>query len=482
MGEESQMSPLRRTRIVCTLGPASDLDDTVRAMIRAGMDAARLNFSHGEHADHARHIERVRRIARAENATVAIIADLQGPKIRVRDFANGSVALTPGSTFTLTTQEIPGDAKRASVDFLSLPQTVRAGNRILLCDGLIELQVVSTDASDVVTRVINGGELRSHQGVNLPGVSLGISALTVKDRADLVFAIEQGVDYIAQSFVRSDADVLELKQLLAAQHADIPVIAKIEKHEAVEQIENILRVSDSVMVARGDLGVEALPEQVPLFQKEIIHQANAAGKPAITATQMLESMIEHPRPTRAEASDVANAILDGTDAVMLSAETAMGRYPVQVVEMMARIANAVEGQVAYQPTFSQSRVSAPSVTDAIGLATCETALKLHARVIITATQSGYTARMIARHRPQIPILAVTADEQTLRRLALVWGVRPALTSQVNSLEAVVAGCLEVAVNLGLAEKGDLVVITGGAPPGVPGTTNMVQVRVVSDRV
>ena len=450
----------------------------VRALICAGMDAARLNFSHGEHADHAQRVERVRRIAREENANVAIIADLQGPKIRVRELVNGTVELIPGSSFTLTTQVLLGDATRASIDFAALPQIVQPGNRILLRDGLIELQVVSIDATEVVTRVINGGELGSHQGVNLPGVPLAISALTVKDRADLAFAVEQGVDYIAQSFVRSEADVLELKQLLSAHHADIPVIAKIEKREAVEQIEKILEISDGVMVARGDLGVEAPPEQVPLFQKEIIRQANAAGKPAITATQMLESMIEHPRPTRAEASDVANAILDGTDAVMLSAETAMGRYPVQVVEMMARIAGAIEEKVPYNPTPRKSRDSQTSITDAIGSATCETALKLRARVIITATQSGYAARMIARHRPPTPIFAVTANERTLRRLALVWGVRSALMPPVQTLEKVIAACLEVAVKEQVAENGDLVVITGGAPPGIIGTTNMIQVRVI----
>lgn len=449
-------------------------------MIRAGMDCARLNFSHGGHPDHAQRVERVRRIARAEYANVAIMADLQGPKIRVQELEHGAVTLKPGGTFTLTTEPVRGDASRASVDYAALPRTVRAGNRILLCDGLIELKVISTDATQVVTEVVNGGELGSHQGVNLPGVALGSSALTAKDRADLTFAVEQGVDFIAQSFVRNENDVVELKQLLSQQHSDIPVIAKIEKNEAVERIEKILEVSDGVMVARGDLGVEARPEQVPLFQKEIIRQANGAGKPAITATQMLESMIEHPRPTRAEASDVANAILDGTDAVMLSAETAIGRYPVEVVAMMARIAGAIESQVPYNPAPGRSREQGTSVTDAIGAATCETAMKLNARVILTATHSGYSARMIARHRPQVPIFAVTSDEQTLRRLALVWGVRSGLMAAVKTLEQVVDGCLQIAVDQGVVAAGDLVVVTGGAPPGVTGTTNMIQVRTVGD--
>ncbi len=473
---------MQRTRIVCTLGPTSDTDDIVRAMIRAGMDAARMNFSHGDHATHAARIERVRRIAAEENANIAIIADLQGPKIRVGNISNGKVSLATGSTFTLTTHSIDGDANRASVDFAALPQAVRAGNRILLSDGLIELQVISTDETEVVTRVISGGELGSHKGVNLPNIPLAISALTTKDRSDLAFAVEHDVDYVAQSFVRSAEDVVELKGLIAARGAEIPVIAKIEKREAIEQIDAILEASDALMVARGDLGVEAPPEQVPLYQKTLVRKANAAGKPVITATQMLESMIEHPRPTRAEASDVANAILDGTDAVMLSAETAVGRYPVQAVDMMERIADAAEGGVLYSPRPGNFPEGKMGVTDAIGLATCEMALQLHARLILTATYSGHTARMIARHRPQTPIFAVTTSERTRRRLALVWGVQSALISAAPSTEAMVTASLEAAVKAGVAKKGDLVVVTGGAPPGVPGRTNMTQVRVVGDAV
>jgi pyruvate kinase len=471
---------VQRTRIVCTLGPASDSDDCVRAMIRTGMDAARLNFSHGDHDTHSASIERVRRIAAEERAAVAIVADLQGPKIRVGKIAPAQVTLKSGSTFTLTTRPIDGDATRASVDFPALPQAVHSGDRVLLSDGLIELQVLSTDHTDVVTRVINGGELSSHKGVNLPGAALAISALTDKDHADLAFAIDHGADYIAQSFVRSAADVIELKRLIAARGADIPVIAKIEKREAIEQIDRILEASDALMVARGDLGVEAPPEQVPLYQKTLIRKANAAGKPVITATQMLESMIEQPRPTRAEASDVANAILDGTDAVMLSAETAVGRYPVPAVEMMERIADVAESGVAYNPRPGNFSDDTMNVTDAIGLATCEMAMQLHARLIITATHSGHTARMIARHRPQTPIFAVTTNEQTCRRLALVWGIQSALVSAAPTTEAVVGAALQAAMEQGVAKDGDLVIVTGGAPPGVPGRTNMIQVRLVGD--
>ncbi len=471
---------MQRTRIVCTLGPATDSDDLIRAMIRAGMDAARMNFSHGDHVMHAARIERVRRIAGEEHATVAILADLQGPKIRVGKIAADKVTLQPGSTFTLTTRTTDGDASRASVDFAALPQAVHSGDRISLSDGLIELQVISTNHTDVVTRVINGGELSSHKGVNLPNVPLAISALTEKDHADLAFAIEHDVDYIAQSFVRSADDVIELKRLIAARSAEIPVIAKIEKREAIEQIDPILQASDALMVARGDLGVEAPPEQVPLYQKTLIRKANAVGKPVITATQMLESMIDHPRPTRAEASDVANAILDGTDAVMLSAETAVGRYPVQAVEMMERIADAAESRVTFSPRPGNFSDGAMNATDAIGLATCEIAVQLRARLIITATHSGHTARMISRHRPQTPIFAVTTNERTRRRLALVWGVRSALIAAAPTTEAVVNASLQAAVKEGVARNGDLVIVTGGAPPSVPGRTNMIQVRVVGD--
>ncbi len=469
-----------RTRIVCTLGPASDTDDMVRALIRAGMNVARLNFSHGDHPTHAARIERVRRLADTEGAVVAILGDLQGPKIRVGDFAGGGAALEPGATFRLTTLPVQGTAERAHIDLADLPQAVEPGNRILLDDGLIELAVVSATGTDVVTRVVTGGYLQPHKGVNLPGISLKISALTDKDRADLTFAIEQQVDYVALSFVRRAEDVRELKSLVAARDATIPVIAKIEKPEAVTHIDSILEMSDGVMVARGDLGVEAPTEQVPLYQKDIICKANAAGKPVITATQMLESMIGNPRPTRAEASDVANAILDGTDAVMLSAETAMGKYPVQAVETMVRIANAVEGDVEFDPLPRRTNDGALSTTDAIGKATCEIALQLKARVILTATSSGFTARMISRHRPRTPIFAVTSSPETRRRLALVWGVESALVPPASNTEIMVAQSMAAALDCKAVSTGDVVVVTAGVPVGAAGRTNMVQVRVVGE--
>lgn len=470
----------QRARIVCTLGPSSDTDDLVRAMIRAGMDVARLNFSHGDHPTHAARIKRVRRIAKEEKCTVAILADLQGPKIRVGKIAAGTILLEAGKTFTLTTRKVEGNANEVSVDIPDLPQTVSGGQRILLDDGLIELQVVSKNETDVETRVITGGVLKPHKGVNLPNVILKISALTDKDRLDLAFAADHNVDYIALSFVRQAQDVMELKQLLAARGNPIPVIAKIEKPEAVEAIDDILQVSDGVMVARGDLGVEALPEQVPLYQKTIIRKANAAGKPVITATQMLESMINNPRPTRAEANDVANAIFDGTDAVMLSGETAAGKYPVEAVQTMERIASAAAESAQFKSQTWEWHGDQMTMTDAIGSATCRIAKQLNARVIITATSSGYSARMIARHRPLIPIFAVTNSEQTLRRLALVWGIESALVDDTTSTDVMITQSIDAAVYAGVAHHGDVVVITAGAPTGISGRTNMIQVRVVSE--
>ncbi len=468
---------MSRTRIVCTLGPASDTDDVVRALIRAGMDVARLNFSHGDHATHAARFERVRRLAREERAHIAILADLQGPKIRVGEIAGGAIELRAGARLTLTTRRIVGDARALSVDLPTFPAYVAPGQRILLDDGLIELIVNARAQEDVETQVIVGGELRSHKGVNVPNGLNDLPALTLKDRADLAFAVEHGADFIAQSFVRRAADVAELKRELRECRADLPVIAKIEREEAMHHIAEIIDASDGVMVARGDLGVEAPPEQVPLYQKTIIRQANLAGKPVITATQMLESMIQHPRPTRAEASDVANAILDGSDAVMLSAETAIGKYPVETLQMMARIADSAEKDFRFRGQLKNGD-RAMSVTDAIGNATCEMAAQLGAQVIITATYTGFTARMIARHRPPILIFAVTSNEATLRRLALVWGVQAALMEEPPTIDQMVAVCIRTAKNAGVVKTGDWVVITAGAPVRAPGRTNMLQVQMV----
>lgn len=470
----------QRTRIVCTLGPASDSEDVVRALIRAGMDVARLNFSHGDSAAHRARIERVRRVAREENALVALLGDLQGPKIRVGEIPGGALRLVPGAIVTLTTRAVSDAPDTVRVGFDALPQLVQPGNRILLADGLMELHVIATSATDVQARVITGGVLTSRKGINLPGAALKISALTEKDRADVLFAIEHDLDYLALSFVRCAEDVRELRRWLDARGATIPIIAKIEKPEAVAQVDAILEASDGVMVARGDLGVEVAAEQVPLIQKMIIRKANALGKPVITATQMLESMLENPRPTRAEASDVANAILDGTDAVMLSGETAIGKYPIEATQTMARIAEVVEASRQFQACARKFDMAAMSVTDAIGDATCEIAEQVGAKLIITATFSGYTARMIARHRPLTRILAVTANEKTQRQLALVWGIHSALIARAETLDDVIASGIAAAQREGWVQTGDRVVITGGVPAGFAGRTNMIQVRVVGE--
>jgi pyruvate kinase len=470
-------STATRTRIVCTLGPASDSEETLRAFIRAGMDVARVNFSHGTHPEHAARIERVRRLAAEMNAIVAVMGDLQGPKLRVGEIAGGSAHLEAGAEFGLTTARGAGDARGVSVDFDFLPRVVEPGQRILLDDGAIELRVEAIREQTVVTRVVVGGDLLPHKGVNLPGVRLPISALTEKDRADAEFAIAQEVDYLALSFVRAAQDIRDLADFLKSRGVAIPIIAKIEKREALDAIDEILAAADGVMVARGDLGVEVAAEAVPIHQKHIIRKANALGKPVITATQMLESMIHNPRPTRAEASDVANAILDGSDAVMLSGETAVGAYPLAAVEMMQHIARVTEANLELS-ACSWETAGEKSITDSIGSAVCHMASELDARVIVTSTASGYSARMIARHRPKVPILAVTSDAKTQRRLALVWGIKPVLVERVADTDALVEVCLRAAIAEGLVEKGDRVVLTGGVPVGVSGRTNMIQVRTI----
>ncbi len=465
-----------RTRIVCTLGPATDSDETLRSLIRSGMNVARLNFSHGTLDDHARRVEQVHRLSAAENAVVALLGDLQGPKIRVGDIPGGQIELRTGEQVILTST-VPPPAGQIEVDFPLLATTVQPGEHLLLDDGKIELEVDHVDGNAVATKVLNGGILKPHKGVNFPGTSLPIPSLTEKDLEDLRWAISERLDYLALSFVRRPQDLIDLRYRLEACGAEIPIIAKIEKREAVAAIDPILQASDGVMVARGDLGVEMPAEQVPIYQKQIIHKANALGKPVITATQMLESMISNPRPTRAEASDVANAILDGTDAVMLSGETSIGQFPVQAVQAMARIADFTEKNL--HSDCSQIREFAPreaSVTDAIGQATVEIACEVGARLIITSTRSGYSARMVARHRPDIPMLAVTPREETRRRLALVWGAQSELIPESHDQEQVVEAALEAARRAHLCERGDRVVLTAGAPPGIPGRTNMIQVR------
>lgn len=477
---------MRRTKIVCTLGPASQSEQILREMIHAGMDVARINFSHGDHETHARNIALVRRLAQEEGRVLAVMGDLQGPKLRVGEIA-AEVTLREGQDFNLTTRPVRGDDRKVNFPHPEVIGDVQPGDRVLLDDGLLELEVLGTTPTDIRCRVITGGPLNSHKGVSLLGVSLNLPSLTEKDREDAAFAIQQGVDYLALSFVRRAEDVSQLRDLLERNQALIPIIAKIEKREAVEAFEEIMEISDGAMVARGDLGVETPAEEVPIYQKRIIRLANEVGKPVITATQMLNSMMDNPRPTRAEASDVANAILDGTDAIMLSGETAVGKYPIEAVRMMAKIALTTERnlpfdrlrtlpyrewvhEAALEPSFTP--------TDAISQATCEIALELSAKAIISSTMSGHTARMVAKHRPATPIIAVTPSPETQRRLALVWGVCPLLVSEFAHTDEMIETAVQAALDKGLIGKGDTVVITAGVPLGGLGRTNMLKVHVV----
>ncbi|HWQ15868.1 MAG TPA: pyruvate kinase [Roseiflexaceae bacterium] len=470
---------MRRTKIVATIGPASGTPQMIERLLEAGMDVARLNFSHGTHEEHARRIGMLRETARRMGQPLAILQDLQGPKIRTGALAGGRpVRLLPGARFTITTHALVGDAARVSTTYGELPHDVHPGDRILLSDGLIELRVLETSADEVRTEVVFGGELREHQGINLPGVAVSAPALTEKDREDLAFGLAHGVDYVALSFVRRAADLYDIKRRIAAAGKRTPVVAKIEKPEALDDIAAILEAADGIMVARGDLGVEMPPEQVPVVQKQLIEAANAAGIPVITATQMLDSMIRNPRPTRAEASDVANAIIDGTDAVMLSGETATGAFPVEAVAMMARIATVAEasgrhGDYAAASAWQVARQ--PSVPDAISSAACAIVQALPTKAVVAFTMSGSTARLVSRMRPSAPIVAFTPSEEVYRQLSLVWGVTPIMSDYVDRLEDLGAQVSRALVARGMARPGDMVVVTGGHPIAARGKTNFVKV-------
>jgi pyruvate kinase len=427
----------------------------------------------------------VRRIAAEEGKLVAIMADLQGPKLRVGDIVGGKVDLKQGDEFQLTTEPVPGSPQAVHFPHPEVVRDLGPGQRVLLDDGQIELQVIGTTGTDLVCRVVTGGSLSSHKGVNLPGANLRISSLTEKDHRDALFALEHGVDFMALSFVRRPADVLELRQFLRAREADLPIIAKIEKPEALEVFDEILEISDGVMVARGDLGVETPPEEVPFHQKQIILAANCAAKPVITATQMLQSMIEHPSPTRAEASDVANAILDGTDAVMLSGETAVGAYPVEAVRTMRSIAANAEEHLPHDRwahLVSAGADASPTfpVTQAISQVTVEVALAVGAKAIVTSTMSGATARLVARHRPSMPVVAATPNEKTLNHLTLVWGVEPVLVEGFDNTDEMIHLTVDVASELGIVSWGDVIVITAGIPFGGAGKTNFLKVHTVGE--
>ncbi len=470
---------MRRTKIVATIGPASGNLEIITRLIEAGMDVARLNFSHGTHDEHARRIEMLREAARRAGRPLAILQDLQGPKIRTGKLIDGRpVQLIAGQRFVITTREYLGTDEMVSTTYTALPHDVRIGDRILISDGLIELRVHGSNDEAVTTEVVFGGELREHQGINLPGVNVSAPALTPKDATDLKFGISQHVDYVALSFVRRAADLLDIKAQIAAAGAATPVVAKIEKPEALNDFSAILELADAVMVARGDLGVEMPAEHVPVVQKQLIEACNITGTPVITATQMLDSMIRNPRPTRAEASDVANAIIDGTDAVMLSGETASGTFPLESVRMMVRIAEVAEASgrhgdhSASDPWHITRR---HSVADAISAAACAIVGALPVRAIVAFTLTGNTPRLVARMRPGVPIIAFTPSEDVYRQLSLVWGVTPLLTDYVDRLEGLGALVSETLLRQGYAVPGDAVVMTGGHPISVRGGTNFVKV-------
>ena len=467
---------MRRTKIVCTIGPASRSPAILERLIEAGMDVARLNFSHGAHADHGEVVEAIRRISTAHGRPVAVLQDLSGPKIRIGPVAAGTVHIETGSVLTLTTRQVPGDAHEISVSHMGLPRDVAAGDMILLADGALELQVLETTAEDVRCGVQIGGPLSSHKGVNVPTSSLGIPSLTDKDKIDLAFGIQRGVDYVGLSFVRTAKDLLEAKRIVEEHGGTVPLVAKIEKHEAVENMGEIIDAADAVMVARGDLGVETPLEKGPLVQKRLIERSNLAGKPVITATQMLRSMVENPRPTRAEVTDVANAVLDGTDAVMLSEETAVGAYPVESVAMMARIAQDAESSPALTAPTKAAGSQPGSLGESVGHAACELAKHIDAAAIITFTQSGSTPMLVAKHRPRQLILAPTPLESTYRRLSLVWGVVPILSGAAKDTDEMITKALDESLRSGLVQHGQRVVITSGVPMGVPGSTNLIKVH------
>ncbi|MBD2301781.1 pyruvate kinase [Nostoc sp. FACHB-87] len=471
---------LRRTKIVATIGPATSSPEMLKAIIEAGATTLRLNFSHGTHADHQRNIRLIRQTAFELNQPVAILQDLQGPKIRLGRFEDGSIVLAKGDRFILTNRQVVGTQEISCVTYEYLAEEVPTGAKILLDDGRVEMVVEETnrEKGDLHCRVTVGGKLSNNKGVNFPGVYLSIKAMTDKDREDLMFGLDQGVDWVALSFVRNPQDVIEIKELISSTGKQVPVIAKIEKHEAIEQMEAVLALCDGVMVARGDLGVELPAEDVPVLQKRLISTANRLGIPIITATQMLDSMVSNPRPTRAEVSDVANAILDGTDAVMLSNETAVGSYPVEAVATMARIAERIEQEERNSAT-RQLRDSRRSIPNAISQAVGQIAENLGAAAIMTLTQTGATARNVSKFRPHTPILAVTPHVNVARQLQLVWGVKPLLVLGLPSTGQTFQAAINVAQEHKLLFEGDLVVMTAGTLQGVSGSTDLIKVEVVT---
>ena len=472
-------APIRKTKIVCTMGPNLFEKHLIAPLMKAGMNVARFNFSHGTYETHQHYYDEVCRIRDELGLPVAAMLDTKGPEIRVRSFKNGRVTLQNGQLFTLTTDEVEGDEERVSITYKELPQDIAVGSSILIDDGLIGMQVERIDGADIVCRVLNGGVVSNNKGVNIPNAHLSMPFISEKDHQDILFAIKNGYDFIAASFTRCADDIMQIRHILQENNCHtINIIAKIENMEGVENIDEILRVVDGVMVARGDLGVEVPLEDVPSLQKKLIQRGIAAGKPVITATQMLDSMIKNPRPTRAEATDVANAIYDGTSAIMLSGESAVGAYPVEAVETMVRIALRAEADMDYIRRFSRDTSASTDVTNAISHATVTSAHDLNASAIITVTKSGSTARILSRYRPACVIVGCTTEKHVWRQLALSWGTVPLMIAEESNTDDLFEHAVDAAVQNGLVHDGELVVLTAGVPLGISGTTNLMKVHVV----
>ena len=467
---------MRKTKIICTIGPASQGEDKLKELMLAGMNVARLNFSHGTHEEQKKKFDTICKIREELGLPVATLLDTKGPEIRLRDFENGKVELVAGQTFTLTTEEIMGTSERAAISYKNLKDDIAVGGSILIDDGLIEMIVEEITETDIVCRVINGGFISNHKGVNVPGAILSMPYISDVDRADIEFGAANGFDFLAASFVRTKEDVLEVRRILDIKGSDMKIIAKIENMQGIENVEEILEVADGIMVARGDMGVEIPLEEVPVLQKRLIKLANAKGKHVITATQMLESMIKNPRPTRAEATDIANAIFDGTTAIMLSGETASGAYPVEAVKTMARIAETAEIAIDNRGRMDKmGHPEIPDVTQSISHATCSIAMDLKAAAIITVTISGFTAAMVANYKPDCQIIACTISEKVSRQMNLLWGVAPIHLEEAQSESELFRNAIATAKKAGYIKKGDIVVVTAGLPLGMSGTTNMIRV-------
>ena len=471
---------MRRTKIICTLGPAVDDAEMIRTLIRTGMDAARFNFSHGSHPEHLERLNMLKSVRDAMGRPVATILDTKGPEIRIKSFETKSITLEPGDTFTLTTRDVVGNQGWVSVTYPKLHEELTPGQEILIDDGLVAIRVDRIEGTEIVCTVENGGALSANKSINIPGVHIQLPALTEKDVDDIRFGVENDFDFIAASFVRRAADVEAVRAVLhECGGDDVKIIAKIENQEGVDNLDEILQAADGIMVARGDLGVEIPAARVPILQKQMIRKGLQQGKPVITATQMLDSMIRNPRPTRAEVSDVANAVFDGTSCVMLSGETASGKHPVEALQTMVNIVEAAEGGIDYWKRFRNTVFDhTANISDAISHTSCLTAMDLGATAILTATQSGYTARMISRFRPGCAVAALTTEERVRRQLAISWGVVPFLSGNVDSTDRLFSLCVDTAKKEGLVQSGDTVVITAGVPLSSSGTTNLIKAQIV----